>query len=168
MQSRRSPSPRKSGWKAFIVIEKIRDVRSIDAFETRLAFKASLKFLQNAASFFANRVGHNRHQSNGRLSPSRQDHLITSLGTADEVGEARFCFGYGKLHRHSPNGPFTWTISPKKSTGHAHKTIHHPLPPGLLKINLKLVALDLRDLAVAEFLMEYALAHRQIAAAFIA
>jgi len=42
---------------------------------------------------------------------------------------------------------------------HRDKTIHNPLPPGLFEVDLKLVALDLGNLAVAEFLVEYALAH---------
>lgn len=48
-----------------------------------------------------------------------------------------------------------------------HKTIHHPLPTRLLKINLELVTLDLGDFAVAELLMEDAHADRQVVAALV-
>ncbi len=42
---------------------------------------------------------------------------------------------------------------------HRHKTIHNPLPPRLFEVDLQLVALDLRDCAVAEFFVEHAHPH---------
>jgi len=51
---------------------------------------------------------------------------------------------------------------------HLHKTIHHPFPPGMFEVDFELVAFDLDDGAVAEFLVEDALAERDVAAALVA
>src|SRR4051812_28053272 len=48
------------------------------------------------------------------------------------------------------------------------EAVHHPLAARCLEIDLQLVALDLGDLAIAELLVEYALADRKVAAPLVA
>src|SRR5215813_2359644 len=44
--------------------------------------------------------------------------------------------------------------------GALDETVHHPLAPGLFKVDRELVAVDIGDAAVAELLMENALPRR--------
>ncbi len=51
---------------------------------------------------------------------------------------------------------------PLSSPSHPlHKTIHHPLLPGPVELDRQLVAVDGGDVAVAEFLVEDAVAGRE-------
>ena len=49
-------------------------------------------------------------------------------------------------------------ISPRRLSHPLHKTIHHALLAGLVELNRQLVAVDGGDVAVAEFLVEDAVA----------
>jgi hypothetical protein len=49
-------------------------------------------------------------------------------------------------------------ISPRRPSRPLHETIHHALLAGLVELNGQLVAVDGGDVAVAEFLMEDAVA----------
>src|SRR6202451_3152652 len=51
--------------------------------------------------------------------------------------------------------------TPAKNSHPLHKTIHHPLLPGPIELDRQLVAVDGGDDAVAEFLVEDAVAERE-------
>src|SRR5215475_6260108 len=66
-----------------------------------------------------------------------------------------------KLVSTPPKRVVSLSVSENNSTSHPlHKAVHHLLLPGLIERDGELVALDLHNVAVAEFLVEHTVADR--------